>query len=734
MSVEEEKKLILSNYRKLLKDAQPFLKDGDAKLIKKAFNVSLKAHDGMRRKSGEPYIIHPIQVAQIAVEEIGLGTTSIVSALLHDVVEDTEWEVEDIEREFGPKVAKIIDGLTKIKGVFEFGTTDQAENFRKMILTLSDDVRVILIKLADRLHNMRTMESMPRHKQLRTASETIYLYAPLAHRLGLYEIKTELEDLHLKYSDKDYYESISSQLAKTKEVRDRFISIFSQPIIKNLKSLGVKFEVKARTKSINSIATKMKKQEIPFDKVYDLFAIRIILDVPLEEEKALCWRTYSIVTDHYLPNPNRLRDWVSTAKANGYESLHTTVMSKAGQWVEVQIRTKRMDDIAERGFAAHWKYKSDGEASNNDRIQDWLDEVRKSLDNKDLSALDFVDEFRNNFFDDEVFVFTRNGELKVFPYGASSLDFAFSIHTQLGLKCLGAKINNKLEPLSYVLKSGDQIEIITSSKTKPTSDWLRYVKTTKAKHKINDALKESQKTVAKEGKEILLRKFKQMKLDYNEKNLIPLFKQFNLTSSFELLYKVGSGEIDSTKIKDAFKVKSASKTSELGTISDAKTFKKEVQKIRKSDSDMLLIGEDMDHIDYNFAQCCNPIDGDDVFGFVTSGEGIKIHRTNCPNAIELMSNYGYRIVKAKWIKQHKLAFLVGLQLKGIDRVGLIKDITNIISSNHKVNMRSISFDVIDGMFYGSILLFINDTKHLDMLITTMENVEGMTEVERFDHD
>ena len=734
MTLEEEKKLILDNYKKLLKTAQPFLKGDDAKVIKKAFNISLKAHEGMRRKSGEPYIIHPIQVAQIVVEEIKLGTTSIVSALLHDVVEDTDWEVADVEREFGPKVAKIIDGLTKIKGVFEFGTTDQAENFRKMLLTLSDDVRVILIKLADRLHNMRTMESMPRHKQLRTASETMYLYAPLAHRLGLYEMKTELEDLYLKYSDRSIYDEIKSQLNKAKDVRERFISIFSQPIRKDLEKLGLKFDIKARTKSIYSIASKMKKQEIPFEEVYDVFAIRIILDVPLEEEKAACWQTYSIVTDHYLPSPNRLRDWISTAKANGYESLHTTVMSKTGKWVEVQIRTKRMDEIAERGFAAHWKYKEQGTGTKNDRIQEWLDEVRKSLENKDLNALDFVDEFRNNLFENEVFVFTPEGELKVFPFGATSLDFAFSIHTQLGITCLGAKVNNKLEPLSYVLKSGDQIEIITSKKIQPTRDWLRYVKTSKAKHKIKDALKEAEKSVAAEGKEILLRNLKQLGLDYNDKNLIPLFNAYNLSNSFDLLFKIGNNEIDSNGIKEAYTIKTAAKKADMGIISDAKSFKDEIKKIREKESDMLLIGEDLDKINYTFASCCHPIEGDDVFGFVTVGQGIKIHRTNCPNAMELMSNYGYRIVKAKWTTQHSLAFLAGLQLKGSDRVGLISDVTKIISNNHKVNMRSISFDVIDGMFYGSILLFINDTKHLDDLTKNLLEIEGMLDVRRTDHD
>ncbi len=734
MTVEEENKLILKHYRRLLRYAKPMLRGDDSKLIRKAFNVSLKAHEGMRRKSGEPYIIHPVEVAEIVVNEIGLDTTSIVAALLHDVVEDTDWEIEDIEREFGPKVAQIIEGLTKIKGVFEFGTTEQAENFRKMLLTLSDDVRVILIKLADRLHNMRTMESMPRHKQLRTASETMYLYAPLAHRLGLYAIKSELEDLYLKYSDREMYDNIKTKLSKSKGVRERFISIFSSPIKKDLNEMDIEFNVKARTKSIHSIASKMRKQDIPFEQIYDLFAIRIILEVPVEEEKAACWQTYSIVTDHYVPNPKRLRDWVSTAKANGYESLHTTVMSKTGKWVEVQIRTQRMDEIAERGFAAHWKYKDQGNVSKSERIQDWLDEVRKSLENKDLNALDFLDEFRNNLFEEEVFIFTPAGDLKVFPHGSTSLDFAFSIHTQLGMNCLGAKVNGKLQPLSYELKSGDQVEILSSKKQKPSRDWLNFVKTSKAKHKIKDALKEAQKSVASEGKEILGRKLKQLKLEYTEKNLIPMFRYFDVNNSFELHYKIGSGRIDAKNIKDAFKAPSASKNPSLGAISDAKTFKQEVRKIRKANADMLMIGEDMAHIDYTFAQCCNPIEGDDVFGFVTVSEGIKIHRTNCTNAMQLMSNYGYRIVKAKWTKTHELAFLAGVRLKGSDRVGLISDVTEIISNNHKVNMRSITVDAVDGMFHGQILLYVNDTKHLDKLINNMQNIHGMIQVERFEYE
>jgi GTP diphosphokinase / guanosine-3',5'-bis(diphosphate) 3'-diphosphatase len=475
IDTESENKEIISRYRKLLRVAKPFLKDDDAKIIKKAFNTSLHAHKDMRRRSGEPYIYHPLAVAQIAVEEIGLGTTSIIAALLHDVVEDTHVEIEDIQRDFGSKVAKIIDGLTKISGVFEQGSSEQAENFRKMILTLSDDVRVILIKLADRLHNMRTLTSMPREKQLKIASETIYLYAPLAHRLGLYAIKTELEDLYLKYTDTETYKHIAECIAQTKTARDKFIKDFTAPIEKSLDKADVDFVIKGRPKSIYSIWNKMRKQNIPFEEVYDLFAIRIIVDAEPENEKAICWKVYSMVTDFYKPNPDRLRDWISTPKANGYESLHTTVMSKYGQWVEVQIRTQRMDEIAEKGYAAHWKYKDTASGQALTGLEMWIRKVRELIETNDSSALEFMDDFRTNLFNEEVFVFTPKGALKILPHGATTLDFAFEIHTQIGMHCLGAKVNQKLVPLSYVLNNGDQVEILTSSKQKPSEDWLKFV-------------------------------------------------------------------------------------------------------------------------------------------------------------------------------------------------------------------------------------------------------------------
>ena len=733
VDTEKENKEIIRRYRKLLKHAKPLLKDDDAKIIKKAFFASLNAHKDMRRKSGEPYIYHPLAVAQIAVEEIGLGTTSIIASLLHDVVEDTDVEISDIERDFGTKVAKIIDGLTKISGVFDHGSSQQAENFRKMILTLSDDVRVILIKLADRLHNMRTLDSMPREKQLKISSETIYLYAPLAHRLGLYAIKTELEDLYLKYTDTETYKFIAEKIKQTKTARDKFIKDFTTPIEKELEKAGLDFVVKGRPKSIFSIWNKMKKQNIPFEEVYDLFAIRIIVDTDEESEKTACWKVYSIVTDFYKPNPDRLRDWISTPKANGYESLHTTVMSKAGQWVEVQIRTQRMDEIAEKGYAAHWKYKEQGKEASESGLERWIRKVRELIEQNDSSALEFMDDFRQNLFNEEVFVFTPRGDLKILPFGATTLDFAFDIHTQIGMHCLGAKVNQKLVPLSYILNNGDQVEILTSSKQKPSEDWLKFVVSSKARAKIKDSLKEEKKKVAVDGKDIVLRKLHQLKMDLNNETLNQILLYFNIKTPLELYYNVAKGIIDPKEIKKFAEYKEVRKADRKDAVApESKTHVKESKRITGTDSDMLLIGDDMDKIDYKLAKCCNPIPGDDVFGFVTVNEGIKIHRTNCPNAIELMSNYGYRVVKAKWTSQKELAFLAGLKIIGVDRVGIINDITKVISNELKVNIRSITIDTNDGMFEGNLMLFVHDTKHLDKLITKLAKVSDIINVSRID--
>ncbi len=733
IDAEQEKKEIIGRYRRLLRKAKPILKDGDAKLIKKAFTLSLDAHKDMRRKSGEPFIFHPLAVAEICVEEIGLGTTSIIAALMHDVVEDTDIQLEDIERMFGKKISRIIDGLTKIRGVFEYGTSQQAENFRKMLFTLSEDVRVILIKLADRLHNMRTLDSMPRQKQLKVANETIYLYAPLAHRLGLNAIKTELEDLFLRFTDRPIYNSIAQKIDATRAARNKFIKQFMVPIKDELDKIHMDCDIKGRPKSIHSIWNKMRKQNIPFEEVYDLFAIRIIIDCPPENEKALCWQVYSVVTDYYTPNPDRLRDWISTPKANGYESLHTTVMAKNGQWVEVQIRSKRMDEIAEKGYAAHWKYK-DTNTTAESNLEKWLARVRDLLEQNNHSALDFVDDFRGNLFSEEVFVFTPKGELKTLPYGATALDFAFEIHTQVGSRCIGAKVNNKLVPINYVLKNGDQMEILTSAKQKPSEDWLRFAVTSKAKSRIKDLLKEDKKKFAEEGKEIILRKLRQLKEEPSQPLLEQMRDFFKAATHFDLYYRIGQGFITTADIKKFVENKPASplKSRPHQPVDDGKTIVQEISKVRGRPEDTLLVGEDMDVVDYKLAKCCTPIPGDDVFGFVTVSEGIKIHRTNCPNAPELLSHHGNRVVKAKWTSQHEVAFLTGLKIRGTDRVGLINDVSKIISEELKVNMSSMSIYTDSGIFEGQIMLYVNDTRHLEQLIEKLRSVEGVVKVNRFD--
>jgi GTP diphosphokinase / guanosine-3',5'-bis(diphosphate) 3'-diphosphatase len=729
----EEKKEIIARYRRLLRLAKPILKDGDAKLIKRAFTISMEAHKNMRRKSGEPYIFHPLSVAEICVEEIGLGTTSIIAALLHDVVEDTDIQLAELQGIFGVKIAKIIDGLTKIRGVFEYGTSAQAENFRKMLFTLSEDVRVILIKLADRLHNMRTLDSMPRNKQLRVSSETIYLYAPLAHRLGLNAIKTELEDLYLRFTDRAVYNEISGKIDDTRASRNKFIKQFIQPIKDELDELKVNYEIKGRPKSIFSIYNKMRKQNIPFEEVYDLFAIRVIIDTPVEQEKSYCWQVYSVVTDYYTPNPDRLRDWISTPKANGYESLHTTVMAKNGQWVEVQIRTLRMDEIAEKGYAAHWKYK-DNAAKYESNLEKWLVRVRETLEKQDLTALEFVDDFRGNLFSEEIFVFTPKGELKNLPTGATALDFAFDIHTDIGAKCIGAKVNQKLVPLNHALKNGDQIEILTSAKQKPNEDWLRFVISPKAKSKIKELLKEGKRKIAEEGKEVLLRKMNQLKMDANNQMFEQMRDFFKVGSQLDLNYRVGIGTITVNDLKrfKEYKPSSPLKGKEHSEVRDVKTIEQELNKAKGRYEDILLIGEDMDVVEYKLAKCCTPIPGDDVFGFVTVNEGIKIHRANCPNATELLANHGNRVIKAKWTSQYEVSFLTGLNVVGTDRVGLINDVSKVISEELKVNMSSLSFKTDQGIFSGEIMLYVNDTRHLEVLIEKLEKVEGVVKVSRFD--
>jgi len=733
-----ERKEILKRYRHLLRAVGNKANAGDKKQIRLAFEMALEAHKNMRRKSGEPYIFHPLAVSQIVAQEIGLGPTSVVCALLHDVVEDTEITLDDIKLEFGSKVSKIVDGLTKISGVVDLNTSEQAENFRKLLLTLTDDVRVILIKIADRLHNMRTLDSMPRNKQLKIASETASIYAPLAHRLGLYAIKSELEDLVMKYTEADMYRNIARKLTETKRERTRYINEFIKPLREKLDAAGLKFDIYGRPKSIFSIANKIKTKGVEFEQVYDLFAIRVVLDSRPENEKSDCWKVYSIVTDTYKPNPSRLRDWVSTPKTNGYEALHTTVMGPKGRWVEVQVRTERMEEIAEKGYAAHWKYK---EGSTENAADNWLGRIRETLKNPNSNALDFFDEFKMNLFSDEIYIFTPKGDLKMLPKGATALDFAFDIHTGVGSTCIGAKVNHKLVPLSHVLASGDQVEIITSKKQKPNEDWLTYVITSKAKTKIKDVLKEEKRIVSEEGRERLEKYLQQLKFNPTPQLLNDLSQHFKFPSSLDFYYAVAIKKFDLKALatmkmngnKFIFekeeaerKVKEAERAEKREKESVEETVKKTLQK----NAELLLFGDSGEKIDYKFANCCNPIPGDDVFGFVTIGEGIKIHKTNCPNAIQLMSKYGYRIIKTRWTKEHEIAFLTELKVSGIDDTGVLQKITNIISGDLRLNMRSLAIESKDGIFEGTIGIYVHDTEQLDELIERMKKLDGLLSVSR----
>ncbi|TXI87080.1 MAG: bifunctional (p)ppGpp synthetase/guanosine-3',5'-bis(diphosphate) 3'-pyrophosphohydrolase [Crocinitomicaceae bacterium] len=728
IDLEKERKEILNAFKGLLRATKNRTRE-NTKMIRKAFDVAVDAHKDMRRKSGEPYIYHPIAVARICAEEMGLGATSVVCALLHDTVEDTHITLQDVEDLFGEKSRRIIDGLTKIPEVFDENASIQAENFRKMILTISDDIRVVLIKLADRLHNMRTLGSMRPDKQLKIASETKFLYAPLAHRLGLYSIKSELDDLSFKYTEPEVYKQIESNLKSTQDVRNRFIRRFTQPIREALIHEGYVFDMKVRTKSISSIWRKMQTKGIPFEEVYDLFAIRIIVDTPVELEKPDCWRIYSIVTDYYQPSPERLRDWISTPRANGYESLHTTVMSPQGKWVEVQIRSKRMDEIAEKGLAAHYKYKED--KSEDSKFDRWIAEIRELMENPELSAMDFVNEFKMNLFSDEIYVFTPKGELRVLPTGATILDFAYDIHTAIGDKCIGAKVNTKLVPLSYQLHNGDQVEIITSAKQKPTDEWLRFVTSARAKQKIKSSLNEERKAIALDGKEILERKFKQFNIRFQLDNIQLLETFFGMPSTNEFYFRIAKGKIDLTKIREIENVNGILQLEKKGSLPKDKHELDVYPKINKKE-DVIVIGEDFKNIQYKLAKCCNPIPGDAVFGFITINEGIKIHRNNCVNAEHLMSKMAYRCVKAKWKSQELVSHLASLRLVGIDNIGIVNRITEIISNQHNVNMKSISFEANDGLFEGKIQVLVYDKEHLDQLIGKFELIEGVKRVERWD--
>jgi guanosine-3',5'-bis(diphosphate) 3'-pyrophosphohydrolase len=734
---EEEKKLILRQYRALLRSLKQQLKKGDKDMVRRAFEIAVDAHKDMRRKSGEPYILHPLAVAQIVVDEIGLGVTSAICALLHDVVEDTELTLEDIEREFGASYAKIIDGLTKISNVVDLkaDTTIQAENFRKILLTLADDPRVILIKLADRLHNMRTLDSMKREKQLKISSETTYIYSPLAHRLGLYEIKSELEDLALKYTQPEVFIEISQGLKETKRERTKYINEFIKPVKEQLDANGFHFEIYGRPKAVHSIWNKMRTKHVSFDEVYDLFAIRIILDSPPRNEKSDCWKVYSIITNFYRPSIERLRDWISVPKGNGYEALHTTVMGPGGRWVEVQIRTKRMNEIAEKGLAAHWKYKEGHTGKTESKLDHFLKHLRDILSNPETDTLDFLQDFKLDLFTEEIYIYTPKGEMRVLPKGATALDFAFDVHSELGARCIGAKVNYKLVPLSYEVKSGDQIEVITSSKQKPSEDWLNIVTTGKAKSRIKYYLKEEKRKIGEDGKEILIRKLDHMHVPLSANNINELCIYFKKPSMLDLFYAVAVGSIDLKELKGLTvigdkliqpvkEVKPEPKPSD-------DDYKPQPAKPAKG-AELIIFGESSDKILYKLAQCCQPIPGDDVFGFVTSGEGLKIHRTDCPNAPQLLANYGHRIVKTKWAINKEISFLSGVRVTGLDDVGVIQNITNIISGDLQMNMRSMTMESKDGVFEGTFMVFVHDREELDELCHRLSKLKSISKVERLE--
>lgn len=730
LNEEEEKKLILREYRSLLKVLKAKLKPGDKELIRTAFGMAADAHKTMRRKSGEPYILHPIAVAKICVEEIGLGVRSTICALMHDTVEDTDISLEDVEREFGNEIARIVDGLTKISNVIDVNASQQAENFKKILLTLTDDPRVILIKLADRLHNMRTLDSMKREKQLKIASETVYVYAPLAHRMGLYNIKTEMEDLAMKYMEPDIYKEIAQKLAETKKERTRYINEFIKPIKEKLGKSKINAEIYGRPKSIHSIWNKMKKKGVEFEEVYDLFAIRAILDSPPEREKEDCWKVYSLITDEYNPSPERLRDWLSNPKSNGYEALHTTVMGPQGKWVEVQIRTKRMNEIAEKGLAAHWKYKEG--SSDESRFDKWFQQIREVITNQEADSIDFLQDFKTSFLAEEIYVYTPKGDVKMLPVGSTALDFAFAIHSAIGVKTIGAKVNHKLVPISHKLHSGDQVEIITSNKQKASEDWLGFVVTSKAKGRIRDALKEEKRQVADEGKYTLQRKLEGIGASFSQHNIDELVQWYKLPSNLDLFYQVAVKNIDLKELKDFKVTGDRIEAPKPVRLLPEKPEYIPGQHAGRKDAELVIFGESSDRIVYNLANCCKPIPGDDVFGFVTTGKGLTIHRTNCPNAAKLLANYGHRVVKTKWAKNKEISFLTGVKIIGMDDVGVVNKITNRISGELKINIAALTIEAKEGLFEGNIKLYVHDKEELDNLVQSLLALPGIESVERYD--
>ena len=727
---EDEKAELNKRYRNLLKNTYQSLSDDDKKMIRKAFDLAVEAHAPQRRKTtNEPYIYHPIAVAKIVADEIGLGAVSITAALLHDVVEDTEYTLTDIERLFGETIARIVDGLTKISHVKkEKDVSMQAENFRKMLLTLHDDVRVILIKIADRLHNMQTMEGMPLKNQLKTSSETLFIYAPLAHRLGLYNIKEELEDLGLKYTEPEVYNDIKNKIEESKEEQENYINAFKKTIGKALQEAGLNFEINGRLKSIFSIRRKLVKQNVSFEEVYDRFAIRVVYKTDKKNEKFLAWKIYSIVTDYFTPNPNRMRDWISQPRVTGYEALHVTVMGPEGKWVEVQIRSERMHEIAEKGYAAHHKYKN-GDIEERG-LESWLDKLKNSLENPDSDAVNFVEEVKLNLFSKEIYVFTPKGQLKSLPKNATALDFAFSVHSEVGYHCRGTKVNNKLVPLNHVLSSGDQVEIITSESQKPRSNWLNFVITSRAKKEIKQALNHEIKEVAEEGKAILKRKLKHLKINFDDKITVEMVNYFKEKTSLDLFYKFGAGTLDNTDLKKFV----SSRSNTIVNFFRNKIRKSGTDPIKSINDleikyDQLVFGNNDETLKYTMSKCCNPIPGDTVFAFTSINEGLKIHKKNCPNAINMQARYAHRILPARWIDSSLIEHKVSLKITGIDDMGLVNQITQVITAM-KVNMKGLSFDTNPGVFTGNIDIVVLNLKRVNEIIKKLKSIKGIDKVSR----
>lgn len=733
IDLKKEEEEIVKRYKDMLRNTYRDLTTEDKSLIRKAFEVAKDAHKDQRRKTGEPYIYHPLAVAKIVADEIGLGATSIACALLHDVVEDTQYTIEDISNLFNPKVAKIIDGLTKISNIDHQNLSLQSENYRKLLLTLSEDVRVILIKIADRLHNMRTLDSMKSSKQKKIAAETTYIYAPLAHRMGLYTIKSELEDLSLKYTDPESYSLIVKKLEETEKDRQRYIEGFSRIMQESLNAEGLNFTIKGRHKSVFSIYKKMKKQDVSFEEVFDLFAIRIIYKSDYKNEKFLAWKIYSIVTDKFMPNPSRMRDWITTPRSTGYESLHVTVIGPESKWVEVQIRSERMDELAEKGIAAHYKYKEGYKGREDNQIENWISQVREMLENLGTaSTKELLDDFKLNLYTKDIFVFTPKGDLKVLSAGATALDFAYSVHSGIGDHCLGAKVNNKLVPLSYKLSSGDQVEILTSNVQKPKADWLDFVATSKAKSRIKAALNSEKRTYTEEGKELLIRKLRHLKINFSEEELNSIQKFFGAKTSHDVFYQVATGVIDSKALKKYRDSKGVltnllSKLRKRTSIITENNF---LEPKEEENYDMIVFGDDEEKLNYQLAQCCNPIPGDNIFGFVTINSGIKVHKESCSNAIDMRANYDYRVIPAKWVSSSSRDFLIEVSLQGIDRNGIFNDITTLISNKFKISIKKININSEDGIFYGNLILFVKNTLQLEQIIEELHNIEGITNVKR----